>query len=180
MRKQKKIILIIIILFLIALNLFIFTSKKPVIVCYKDVCLIGESDPVNEIKDLINSSEKALLVVEGDKEKTQKTSFISASLVMLARDFGHKKPMLIGIEFEEGRPVNCVCEDYLNQGFVKCNNSVEYCKSMKPGENSFMVKISYPSYDKNEIIVGNRVIEFKAKSGQDAYAMVLFFEGLIK
>jgi len=178
-RKSKAIFLIMLVIVALAVfDIYYFLMSKPSY-CYKDVCLIGEGDPIAEIRGLINSSSKAILVVEGDKDPTQKSTFISGSLIMLAKDFGNKQEQIIGIKMENGQAVECICTAFTGKNFTDCpSNSTSYCESLTPGDSEIMLKVYYPDFEKNEIVVDGRTVKFQAKSGSDAFGMVGFFEDM--
>ena len=178
-KKNKKLILAIVavIFILIALNLLIFLNKPSSVYCYKDVCIKGKTDPLAEIRTLIGSSSKAIIVVEQDQEASQKNEFLMGVFVALAKDFGNKKEQIVGIAMKDGTPLRCVCTTNFNsENFTNCPaNSTSYCESIVPGEGEIMLKVYYPNFATNEIIVENRTIKFQTKSGQDALAVVNFF-----
>jgi hypothetical protein len=181
-KKDNRTILILaaVIALLALVNLYLFMAPQSSSVhCYKDVCLFGESDPVAEINELISSSDKAILVAEGDKDATQKSGFVSAALVTLAKNFGNKKEMIVGIKMDAGEPIECICSEFTGTNFTDCvSNTTEYCAGLAPGPSEIMLKVYYPAYAENKIIVEGRTVKFLAKSGADALAMVNFFEEL--
>jgi len=168
-----------VIVILVIVNLAVFLSKPPSIYCYKDVCIMGKEDALQEIKDLLSSSNKAAIVVEGDIETAQKNTYISQALVTLSKDVRIFDKTLVGIKFENGQPIECICSRIVNTDVLNCSgNSTSYCETLTPDNDGVMIKLFYPSYSKNQIIIDNRTIKFEAKSGQDALAMVQFFEQL--
>jgi len=178
-KKDKNLIIIAVvaILVLIPVNIYLFVAHPSPVYCYQDVCIYGQKDPINEVKALMNSSTKAIIVAEGDMNATQKTGFITEAIVVLAKDFGNKKEQLIGIEIAAGRAMECICAEFTGFNFTNCpSNSTAYCEGIQPKSNEIMLKIFYPDFDKNQIIVDNRTVKFQAISGPDALAMVNFFE----
>jgi hypothetical protein len=177
---KRLIFLIILVIGVLAIaNIVVFTRSPPSAYCYKDVCILGKNDSVQEIRALMNSSTKAILVIEGDSDPSQKSAFVSGALVLLAKDFGNKQEQLIGIKYSDGQPVECICSDFDGMNFTSCpGNSTAYCTTVAPGPSEMLLKVPYPSFSKDEIIVSGRTIVFQAKSGPDAFAMVGFFEDL--
>jgi hypothetical protein len=160
---------------LLVFNLLYFTgalnSRK--VVCYADACIYGQNDAELEFKQLFNSSEKAILVLEADAEPTQTTAMLDLAFAQLAVEFGSKEPTIVGIGFSGGKPVKCQCEEYKNGNYSNCPGSgVDYCYSLKPDEKTVMVVIKYPTYAKNEVFISNRTITIQAKSGQSAAGIV--------
>ena len=180
--KDKRLILAVlaIVMILALVNIFVFFNKPASVYCYKDVCIRGEEDPLAEIDSLIKSSSKAIIVIEEDQDASQKNEFLTAVFVVFGKDFGNKKEQIVGIAMKDGVPVRCVCTTNFNgENFTACqDNSTSYCEAIVPGQDEVMLKVYYPSFDKNEIIVENRAIKFQTKSGQDALAVVNFFDDL--
>lgn len=166
---------------LVVVNILIFSGylQRQGVACYKDACIYGVKDPVQEFNDLINSSNKVIIAAEGDVNQTQTTAYISAAFAQLSQDFGLKKPMLVGIGFEGGSAVICSCEDYTDGNFTKCvDNSVSYCQNIQPNATSFLIYIKYPNFKKDEIILNGRTIEIRGKSGVDVWALVYLLRDL--
>lgn len=158
---------------LIAFNIYLLMGNNPARTCYKNACLLGEKDPVKEINALVNSSNNAIIFVEGDVGNSQRNELMSGAMVRLAANFGGKQLMLITLGFENGIPAECDCERQINAtGFVKCSNDTAACIAIMPNETSVMLKLSYPNFAENRILVFNRTIEFQGKSGEDALALV--------
>jgi len=180
--KDKRLILAVltIVMVLAVVNIFVFFNKPSPVYCYKDVCIRGEEDPLTEITSLITNSSKAIIVIEEDQDASQKNEFLTATFVVLGKDFGNKKEQIVGIAMKDGAPLRCVCTTNLNgENFTACqDNSTSYCEGIVPGQDEVMLKVYYPNFDKNEIIVENRTIKFQTKSGQDALAVVNFFDDL--
>jgi len=180
--KDKRLILVIlaIVVVLALVNIFVFFNKPASVYCYKDVCIKGGEDPLAEIGSLIANSSKAIIVVEEDQEASQKNEFLTAVFVVLGKDFGNKKEQIVGIAMKDGVPVRCVCTTNFNgENFTDCQgNSTAYCEAIIPGQGEIMLKVYYPDFAKNEIIVENGAIKFQTKSGQDALAVVNFFGDL--
>ena len=180
--KDKRLILVIlaIVVVLALVNIFVFFNKPASVYCYKDVCIKGGEDPLAEIGSLIANSSKAIIVVEEDQEASQKNEFLTAVFVVLGKDFGNKKEQIVGIAMKDGVPVRCVCTTNFNgENFTACQgNSTSYCEAIVPGQGEVMLKVYYPNFAKNEIIVENGAIKFQTKSGQDALAVVNFFGDL--
>lgn len=181
-KSSKRVIYVIgvIVFALIIINvllLFGVIGDKGV-ACYMDACIYGERDPVQEYRDLILSSDKIILVAEGDVDPTQTTAFIDASLAQLSKDFGLKNPMIIGIGLEAGNPVDCICEDYNGENFTRCDSSLQTCLDIQPNESSFMIYIKYPTFEKDEIFIKGRTIEIRGKSGEDVLALVYLLKDL--
>jgi len=177
--KDKRLILAVlaIVMILALVNVLLFLNKPSPVYCYKDVCIKGEEDPLAEINSLIANSSKAIIVVEEDQDASQKNEFLTAVFVVLGKDFGNKKEQIVGIAMKDGAPFRCVCTTNLNgENFTACqDNSTTYCEAIVPGQDEVMLKVYYPSFDKNEIIIENRTIKFQTKSGQDALDVVNFF-----
>jgi hypothetical protein len=177
--KDKRLILIIlaIVMILALVNIFVFFNKPSPVYCYKDVCIRGEEDPLAEITSLINGSSKAIIVIEEDQEASQKNEFLTAVFVALGKDFGNKREQIVGIAMKDGAPLRCICTTNFNgENFTACqDNSTSYCESIAPGQGEIMLKVYYPNFNNNEIIIENRTISFQTKSGQDALAVVNFF-----
>ena len=177
--KDKRLILVIlaIVVVLALVNIFVFFNKPASVYCYKDVCIKGGEDPLAEITSLIAGSTKAIIVIEEDQDASQKNEFLTGAFVALSKDFGNKKEQIVGIAMKDGVPVRCVCTTNFNgENFTDCqDNSTSYCEGIVPGQDEVMLKVYYPNFDKNEIIVENQVIKFQTKSGQDALAVVNFF-----
>ena len=180
--KDKRLILAVltIVMVLAVVNIFVFFNKPSPVYCYKDVCIRGEEDPLAEINSLIANSSKAIIVVEEDQDASQKNEFLTGAFVALSKDFGNKKEQIVGIAMKDGAPLRCVCTTNLNgENFTACqDNSTSYCEGIVPGQDEVMLKVYYPNFDKNEIIVENRTIKFQTKSGQDALTVVNFFDDL--
>jgi len=180
--KDKRLILAVltIVMVLAVVNIFVFFNKPSPVYCYKDVCIRGEEDPLTEITSLITNSSKAIIVIEEDQDASQKNEFLTATFVVLGKDFGNKKEQIVGIAMKDGAPLRCVCTTNLNgENFTACqDNSTSYCENIVPGQDEVMLKVYYPNFDKNEIIVENRTIKFQTKSGQDALTVVNFFDDL--
>ena len=180
--KDKRLILAVlaIVVVLALVNIFVFFNKPASVYCYKDVCIKGEEDPLAEITSLIAGSTKAIIVIEEDQDASQKNEFLTGAFVALSKDFGNKKEQIVGIAMKDGAPFRCVCTTNFNgENFTDCqDNSTSYCEGIMPGQDEIMLKVYYPRFDKNEIIVENRTIKFQAKSGQDALAVVNFFGDL--
>ena len=177
--KDKRLILIIlaIVIILALVNLFVFLNKPSPVYCYKDVCIKGEEDPLAEITSLINGSSKAIIVIEEDQEASQKNEFLTAVFVALGKDFGNKREQIVGIAMKDGAPLRCICTTNFNgENFTDCQgNSTSYCEGIMPGQDEIMLKVYYPAFNNNEIIIENRTVKFQTKSGQDALAVVNFF-----
>jgi ABC-type antimicrobial peptide transport system permease subunit len=177
--KDKRLILIIlaIVIILALVNAVLFLNKPSPVYCYKDVCIRGEEDPLAEITSLINGSSKAIIVIEEDQEASQKNEFLTAVFVALGKDFGNKKEQIVGIAMKDGAPLRCICTTNFNgENFTDCqDNSTSYCESIVPGQDEIMLKVYYPAFNNNEIIIENRTVKFQTKSGQDALAVVNFF-----
>jgi hypothetical protein len=193
--KDKRLILAVlaIVVVLALVNIFVFFNKPASVYCYKDVCIrgtgatitttgqfLGGEDPLAEITSLIAGSTKAIIIIEEDQDASQKNEFLTGAFVALSKDFGNKKEQIVGIAMKDGTPVRCVCTTNFNgENFTDCqDNSTSYCEGIMPGQDEIMLKVYYPRFDKNEIIVENRTIKFQAKSGQDALAVVNFFGDL--
>lgn len=176
-------ILVFVLIILNALVFFGFFEKKG-IACYKDACLIGDVDPVKEFRDMVDSSNQVILIMEGDKEPSQRTAYIDTAFAQLSGDFWTKRPTLIGIEYVGDTPVDCICQEFnvLTQNYTDCyDQSLEYCESILPSDElSFMIVLEYPVFQNNEIIINNeyRIIEVRAKSGPDLLALVYFLRDL--
>jgi len=161
---------------LVLANVYIFTKGQSSTYCYLDLCVIGKSAPLEEIRSLINSSSKVIIVVEADDSDTQKNEYLMGVFVMFGKDFGNKKQQIIGIAVKDSQPIRCVCTSNFNSAnFTACLNSTDYCENIQPNEGEMLLKVYYPNFAKNEIIVDNRTIIFQAKSGVDAFASVQFF-----
>lgn len=177
-KKDNRLTLLIIlaVLALVLVNVYIFTKSPSSAYCYLDLCVIGKSAPLEEIRSLINSSSKAIIVVEADDSDTQKNEFLMGVFMMFGKDFGNKQQQIIGIAVKDGQPLRCVCTSNFNSAnFTACPNSTDYCKSIQPKQDEILLKVYYPNFAKNEIIVDNRTITFQTKSGIDAFAAVKFF-----
>ncbi len=178
-KKSNKLIfaVVAVILLLALVNLFLFLNKPSPVYCHKDVCITGKEDPLAEINALINTSSRAIIVVEQDQAESQKNEALMGVFFALGKDFGNKRVQIIGIALENGVPTRCVCTTNFNsENFTDCaDNSTSYCESIVPGQDEIMLKVYYPSFSKNEIIIENRTVKFQTKSGQDAFAVVNFF-----
>jgi len=171
---------------LIMLNALIFLGffEKRGVACYKDACLYGDIDPIKEFRDMIDSSNKVILIMEGDKESSQRTAYIDTAFAQLSGDFWSKQPTLIGIDDVGESPVRCICQEFdiLTQNYTDCSDqSLEYCENIiPPDEFSFMIILEYPIFLNNEVIINNehRIIEVRAKSGPDLLALVYFLRDL--
>ena len=177
--KDMKLIFIIlaIVIILALVNVLLFLNTPSPVYCYKDVCIRGEEDPLAEITSLINGSSKAIIVIEEDQEASQKNEFLTAVFVALGKDFGNKREQIVGIAMKDGAPLRCICTTNFNgENFTACqDNSTSYCESIVPGQDEIMLKVYYPNFNNNEIIIENRTVKFQTKSGQDALAVVNFF-----
>jgi len=177
--KDKRLILaiVLVVIGLIVVNTFLFLNKPSPVYCYKDVCIKGGEDPLAEIGSLINSSTKAIIVIEEDQDASQKNEFLTGAFVALGKDFGNKKEQIVGIAMKDGAPFRCVCTTNFNgENFTDCpDNSTSYCEAIVPGQDEIMLKVYYPNFNNNEIIIENRTVKFQTKSGQDALAVVNFF-----
>ncbi len=177
--RDNRLVLIVvaIVLALVLVNAFLLLNKPSPVYCYKDLCITGGKDPLAEINSLINSSSKAIIVIEEDQDGSQKNEFLTGAFVSLSKDFGNKKEQIIGIAFQNDAPLRCVCTTNFNgENFTECqDNSTPYCEGIVPAQDEIMLKVYYPDFVKNEIIIENRTIIFQAKSGQDALAMTNFF-----
>jgi hypothetical protein len=179
-KKDNRLIFIVVIAIsaLAIANVYILTSKGSPY-CYNGICLSGKENPVAEIKSLMNSSSRAIIVVEGDAAVTQKTPFLNGILMLFAKDFANKGEQIIAINMKDGVPVNCTCTtNFYSGNFTDCSGSVDYCTSIAPGQSEMMLKVYYPSADKNEIVIENSTVSFYAKSGQDAFAAASLFEDI--
>ncbi len=172
-------LIILAVLALILANVYIFTKGPSSAYCYLDLCVIGKSAPLDEIRSLINSSSKVIIVVEADDSDTQKNQYLMGTFVMFGKDFGNKKQQIMGIAVKDGQVLRCVCTSNFNgANFTACDNSTAYCEGITPKQDEMLLKVYYPNFAKNEIIVDNRTIKFQAKSGIDAFAAVQFFGDL--
>lgn len=168
MEKSTKRLIVGAVVALVILNVLIFTGyfDSRATKCYKDACLLGVEDPVIEITDLIDSSKRAIIMAEGDVEITQTTGLIDLTWGTLVGDFvalyGYFYVDHYGIEIQDGTAIGCL------------NYSLEFCQNLKAENDTIILKLKYPTYEKNEIEVmpDKREIEFKAISGADLYAMV--------
>lgn len=158
-------------LILLNLQLFfgiqIFPVGQSKVVCYKDACLVGEVDPLIEIRSLIDSSDRLILVAEADPEgrKTQTSAYVGAALAQMAAKFWQKDTSIYGIEVEDGQAIGCL------------NHSLEECLSLEPGPGEFMIWIKYPSsLERNQIRIDGRTITFQAKSGLETFALTDIFK----
>jgi hypothetical protein len=179
--KQKYLLYIAgVVVALALLNLLIFSGalQQKGAACYRDVCLYGEEDPVAELRALDSSSNKTIIYVEGDVERTQTTAFIDTAFAQLAEMYGLKSMQLIAVGYRNSTALQCYCEEFEDGNFSSCNNNISYCQAVSPQENELMIMLKYPDYQKNEIFVSDRTIEFHARSGADLYAMVLLFKEL--
>jgi hypothetical protein len=158
-------------LILLNLQLFFGIQIFPVgpskLVCYKDACIVGEADPITEIRGLIDGSEHLILVAEADPEgkKTQTSAYIGAALSQMAVRFWQMNTSVYGIEVEDGHPIGCL------------NHSLEECLSLEPGAGEFMIWIKYPSsLERNQIRIDGRTLTFQAKSGLETFALTDMFK----
>lgn len=165
---------------LVALNVYILLGGNQSSTCYKDACIVGEKDPVNELKAVLNSSKNAIIVTEGDAGNSQKNQFLSGAMLRLVKNFGHLGLTTIALEQENGEFVKCECLRKFNATlFENCSN-LAYCTSIRPNETTVLMKLSYPSFDNNKIVISNRTIDFRGKSGEDTFALVSeLFERLL-
>jgi len=178
-KKSNKLIfaVVAVILLLALVNLFLFLNKPSPVYCHKDVCITGKEDPLAEINALINTSSKAIIVVEQDQAESQKNEALMGVFFALGKDFGNKRVQIIGIALENDVPTRCVCTTNFNsENFTDCaDNSASYCESIVPGQDEIMLKVYYPNFNNNEIIIENRTVKFQTKSGYDALGVVNFF-----
>ena len=189
MKFDSKLAAVVLVVALVFLNVYVFVlaplSPQRAVACYKDVCVVSPvgTDPVSELKQLVASSNHALIVYESDRERTQRSSYLAAGFTRLGALFGSKQPLFAGVSFENNAPVECVCSDLSGRqgNATSCvENSTSYCLSLAPGAGEFLLKLEYPDFSKNEIVVENRTISVRAKSGEDALAVVIFLEELLR
>lgn len=172
--NKNYLLLAIFICALVALNIYILLGGKQAGACYKDACIVGERDPVLEIKALLNSSRNVIILAEGDTGSSQKNQFLSGAMVRLAKDFGYAENLkLMALEYDAGTLVRCTCERKVNAtSFENCSAGPESCAAVVPDEKTVLLRLSYPSFEKNRIVVSNRTIDFQGKSGEDSFALV--------
>lgn len=132
-----------------------------------DAFLVGHS-AFDRASALVSGAEKVILIAEGDGSITQTTGYLSASAVYLSKDFPARLSHndIYGIEYADGRPVKCI------------NAELDFCQSYLPAENELLIRIRYPSFKENEIVVEGNTIEFRGKSGADTLALVKAFEDI--
>ncbi|RLG21668.1 hypothetical protein DRN74_02075 [Candidatus Micrarchaeota archaeon] len=134
-----------------------------------DAYIVGH-DAVNRIKQLLEESSRVIIIAEGDNHTTQTTGFISSAVTYLARDFPKRlnSSDIYGIEYYGGRAIGCIGE----------NASLDFCLNFKPSDKELLIKIKYPNYSENNILVYDNTIEFRGKSGADTLSLVKAFEQL--
>jgi len=155
-------------LILIAVNIYIYITPDLQQACYQDLCFYSEQEPVQHMGRLLEGSNKAYLVFEGDVERTERTGKISESAaqfaVMLGPRLTHENIHGIGIRNNE--PIECG------------EKTVEYCKTLEPGENELLLYIEYPDHpeDINEVYIENRTVTIKTKSAENLLAVTRFID----
>lgn len=172
--KNKKVLTIIALLAaaLIVTNIYIFMTPKRQETCYVDLCIYSEQDPVQHFEELLQTSEKSYLLIEGDVEMTNETGQISHAAVKMAELLSSKAGLdenIHSIGYRDGEPVEC------DGG----NKTVEQCQNIEPKENELLLHMKYPDYPDqkvNEVIIENRTITIKAKTGQDLTAATEFLK----
>lgn len=181
-KTNPKILLIIGVLALVAVNLVLFSGMlSQNRSCFRDMCMYGETSNVtNEFKTLVASSSKAIIIAEGDATPTQKTAYIAMAFAQLSGDLASKEPKLIGIAVKDGTPVNCTCENYVGGNFTPCQSDLTYCESIQPAEDEVMIILKYPEYAKNEVIISGRTVTIQANSGASLSGMVTVLRELMQ
>ncbi len=166
--KQTLYIIAAITIILVSINIYIYAVPRPERACYQDLCFYSEQEPIQHMETLLEHSNKAYLVFEGDAETTETTAMISESAAQFAVMLGPtlKHENIHGIGMRNNEPVECG------------NKTVEYCKTLEPGENELLLYIEYPDHDEdiNEVHIDNRTITIKAKSGENLLAVTRFID----
>ncbi len=174
MDKEILYILIPILIALIALNIYYFTTPSYEEACYKNLCIRSyqEQDPEQHFQELLETSDKSYLVFEGDVERTETTAKITdtvpriSSIMTQKAGLNHERIHGIGMENNEA---------------VKCDGgekTVEECRGIKPGENEMLLYIEYPEHEgeNNLIEIDNRTITIKTKSPEDLKATGIYLQ----
>jgi|GEM_PF-4698126 len=174
--KNKKVLatIAVIAVALIIINIYIFTSPRQGKACYADLCIYSnERNPEEHFEQLLQTSESSYLLMEGDIEITEKTGQVAHAAVKMSQLLtvrsGLDEEDIYSIGHENGEP-------------KKCNGSekpLEYCQNIEPGENQLLLHMKYPNYEDqeiNKVIIENRTITIKAKTGQDLTATTEFLK----
>lgn len=163
-------IIAIAILALAAVNLLVFSGffEKPPI--YKGVPLLG-SNALENLKGM-SSLPNVTIIVEGDTGVSQKNSLIAQTAVELASFFGKTRGargvQVYSLEFENGTAVAC-----------QVNKTVDECAGYSPGQGSFLVRVKYPAYPRDEVVVTENTIELHSRDAREALALAYWLEDVM-
>lgn len=191
--KQKTYIAIaaVIILSLIAINIYIFTGATNTNEAYyKDLSLhsnlegsglniqetlanSNEPKPVIHIEALLEDSEKSIIIFGGEENKTQENSMTFQAAVDMIEALGSRTNLtdknIYIISYQKGNPVKC--ENLLNETLT-----VEECNTMTPGEKEVLFHLEYPSGTENQVEIEGRKITIETKTPKDLLGTTIFLK----
>jgi hypothetical protein len=147
--------------------------------CFKDACIIGEGDPVAQVKALLNGSKGVTVIFEGDLEASQKTAYLSLAFAQLIKDLVDVgfDPAQYAVGMSNGTAVNCL-GSASSANYSLSSVSLDFCQSFQPEQDGLLFMIKYPTSAKNEIVVSGRTITFQGRSGDETRALVYLFKEL--
>jgi len=181
----------VVILSLIALNIYIFTgAPNSNEAYYKDLSLhsnlegsgldiqetlahTNEPKPVIHMEELLKDSNKSIIVFGGEENKTQENSMTFQAAIDMIEALGSKTSLsdkdIYIISYQKGIPIKC--ENLLNETFT-----VEKSNTMTPGEKEVLFHLEYPSGTENKVEIEGRKVTIKTKTPKDLLGTAIFLK----
>ena len=137
---------------------------------YQGVPIVG----ANALENLkaMSAMPNVTIIVEGDTGVSQKNSLIAQTAVELASFFGKTRG---------ARGVQVYSMEFQNSTAVRCEpgKTIEYCRDFIPQQSSFLVRVKYPAYQKDEVVVTRNTVELHGRDASDALALAYLLEDVM-